>query len=251
MRPEATGYGVAYFASEMLGTRDEMLEGKRCLVSGAGKVAQFVMEKLIQLGAKVLTFSDSSGYIYDPDGLDEEKLEWLKELKNVRRGRIREFAEKYPEAEYSASEAGGLDENPLWTHKADCAFPCATQNEINRTDADNLLSNGVKLVCEGANMPTTPDGAALFLNRGILYAPGKAANAGGVAVSGLEMAQNSMHLSWTHEEVDSRLKEIMRGIHSACLQAAGEYGAPGNYAIGASIAGFVRIADAMIEQGIV
>jgi glutamate dehydrogenase (NADP+) len=251
MRREATGYGVVYFASEMLATRDETLEGKRCLVSGAGKVAQFVMEKLIQFGAKVVTFSDSSGYVYDPDGVNHEKLEFLKELKNVRRGRIREFAERYPEAEYMAAEMGGLDENPLWTRKADCAFPCATQNEINHADAENLLRNGVQLICEGANMPTVPDGVKTFTNRGVLYAPGKAANAGGVAVSGLEMAQNSMRFAWTHEEVDSRLKVIMKSIHAACLDAAEEYGTPGNYVNGASIAGFVRVADAMIDQGII
>ena len=251
MRPEATGYGVVYFASEMLATRDETLEGKRCLVSGAGKVAQFVMEKLIQFGAKVVTFSDSSGYVYDPDGVDREKLEFLKELKNMRRGRIREFAEKYPGAEYMAAEMGGLDENPLWTRKADCAFPCATQNEINHADAENLLRNGVQLICEGANMPTVPDGVKTFTNRGVLYAPGKAANAGGVAVSGLEMAQNSMRFAWTHEEVDSRLKVIMKGIHTACLDAAEDYGAPGNYVNGSSIAGFIRVADAMIDQGVI
>ncbi len=251
MRPEATGYGVVYFASEMLATRDETLEGKRCLVSGAGKVAQFVMEKLIQFGAKVVTFSDSSGYVYDPDGVDREKLEFLKELKNMRRGRIREFAEKYPGAEYMAAEMGGLDENPLWTRKADCAFPCATQNEINHADAENLLRNGVQLICEGANMPTVPDGVKTFTNRGVLYAPGKAANAGGVAVSGLEMAQNSMRFAWTHEEVDSRLKVIMKSIHTACLDAAAEYGTPGNYVSGANIAGFIRVADAMIDQGVI
>ena len=249
MRPEATGYGVVYFASEMLAVRGDALEGKRCLVSGAGKVAQHVMEKLIDLGAKVVTFSDSSGYVYDPDGIDAEKLEWLKELKNIRRGRIREFAEKYPGAEYAA--AGGLDENPLWTRKADCAFPCATQNEINRTDAENLLRNGIGLVCEGANMPATPDAVAMFVDKGVLYAPGKAANAGGVAVSGLEMAQNSMHLAWGREEVDERLRTTMKNIHTACLDAAEEYGAPGSYVSGAGIAGFIRVADAMIDQGII
>ncbi len=251
MRPEATGYGVVYFASEMLAAGNGTLEGKSCLVSGAGKVAQFVMEKLIQVGAKVVTFSDSSGYVYDSDGLDAGKLEWLKELKNVRRGRIREFAEKYPSAEFAGAETLGLEENPLWTRKADCAFPCATQNEINRADAENLARNGIRLVCEGANMPTTPDAVELLLNRGVLYAPGIAANAGGVAVSGLEMAQNSMHLPWAREEVDTRLKAIMKSIHAACLEAAQEYGAPGDYVKGANIAGFMRIADAMIDQGIV
>jgi glutamate dehydrogenase (NADP+) len=251
MRPEATGYGVAYFASEMLATRDDTLEGKRCLVSGAGKVALFAMEKLIHLGARVVSFSDSSGFIHDPDGLDGEKLAWLKDLKTLRRGPIRAFAEKYHDAEYIGAELGGLRENPLWTRKADCAFPCATQNEISEADAENLLRNGVQLVCEGASMPTSSGGMKAFLDGGILYAPGKAANAGGVAVSGLEMAQNSMRLPWTREEVDSRLKVIMKSIHAACLEAAAEYGTPGNYVNGASIAGFLRVADAMIDQGIV
>lgn len=251
LRLESTGYGVVYFASEMLATQDQTLEGKSCLVSGAGKVAQFVIEKLIDLGAKVVTFSDSSGYIYDPDGVDREKLEWLKELKNVRRGSIREFAEKYPGAEYTSAEIGGLDENPIWSREANCAFPCATQNEINHRDAQNLLRNGVQLVCEGANMPTTPDAMKAFTDRRILYAPGKAANAGGVAVSGLEMAQNSMRFAWTREEVDRRLKVIMKNIHEACLNAAEEFGTPGNYVNGANIAGFLRVADAMIDQGVV
>jgi glutamate dehydrogenase (NADP+) len=251
MRPEATGYGVAYFAEEMLKTRNDTIEGKRCLVSGSGKVAQFVIEKLIDLGAKVVAFSDSSGSVYDPDGVDHDKLEWLKELKNMRRGRVREFAEKYPSAEFISAEVGGLGENPLWAHKADCAFPCATQHEINLQDAENLLKNGVLLVCEGANMPATPDAMKLFTNRRVLYAPGKAANAGGAAVSGLEMAQNSMRFAWTQEEVDSRLKVTMKNIHAACLDAAEEYGMPGNYVNGANIAGFVRVADAMIDQGIV
>jgi glutamate dehydrogenase (NADP+) len=251
LRLESTGYGLVYFASEMLATRDETLEGKSCLVSGAGKVAQFVMEKLIHLGAKVVSFSDSSGYVYDPEGVNSEKLEWLKELKNVRRGRIREFAERYPGAEYASAEMGSLDENPLWTRKADCAFPCATQNEINHRDAQNLLQNGVQLVCEGANMPATPDAIKAFTDKHVLYAPGKAANAGGVAVSGLEMAQNSMRFAWTREEVDGRLKVIMKDIHEACLNAAKEFGTPGNYVNGANIAGFMRVADAMIDQGVI
>jgi glutamate dehydrogenase (NADP+) len=251
MRLESTGYGVAYFATEMLATRDQTLEGKSCLVSGSGKVAQFVIEKLIDLGAKVVTFSDSSGYIYDPDGVDSEKLKWLKELKNLHRGRIREFAERYPSTEFTSAEIGGWDENPLWARKADCAFPCATQNEINRKDAQNLLQNGVQLICEGANMPATPDAIRAFTDQRILYAPGKAANAGGVAVSGLEMAQNSMRFSWTREEVDDRLKVIMKNIHEACLDAAEEFGTPGNYANGANIAGFMRVAEAMIDQGVI
>jgi glutamate dehydrogenase (NADP+) len=251
MRPEATGYGVAYFAAEMLATRNETLEGKTCLVSGSGKVAQFTMEKLIDLGARVVTFSDSSGYIHDHEGVDPTKLAWLKDLKNIRRGRVREFAEKYPSADYIPSEAGSLDESPLWHHKADCAFPCATQNEINIKDAQNLLQNEVYLVSEGSNMPTTPEGMKLFVGRGVLYGPGKAANAGGVAVSGLEMAQNSMRYSWTREELDQRLRMIMTNIHKACLDAAEEFGTSGNYVSGASIAGFVKVADAMIDQGVI
>ncbi len=248
MRSESTGYGVVYFAREMLATRDESLEGKVCLVSGSGKVAQYVIEKLIDCGARVVTFSDSSGCIHDPEGIDREKLAWLKEMKNIRRGRVREFAEKFPDAEYF--QAGSLEENPLWTRKADCAFPCATQNEINRRDAENLIRNGVKLVCEGANMPTTPEGLNLLLDNGVLYAPGKAANAGGVAVSGLEMAQNSMHYAWNPEEIDSRLGEIMTNIHHTCARVATEYDTPGNYLNGANIAGFIKVADAMIDQGV-
>jgi glutamate dehydrogenase (NADP+) len=251
MRPEATGYGVVYFAGEMLATQNESLEGRTCLVSGSGKVAVFTIEKLIGLGARVITFSDSSGYVHDPDGVDREKLAWLKDLKYIRRGRVREFAEKYPSAEYFPAEARELDENPLWSHKADCAFPCATQNEIDAPDARNLLENGIRLVCEGANLPVTPDAASLFLDRGILYAPGKAANAGGIAASGLEMAQNSMRFAWTRDEVDSRLKVIMASIHEACLAAATEFGSPGNYVNGANIAGFVKVAEAMCDQGVV
>jgi glutamate dehydrogenase (NADP+) len=251
MRVESTGYGVVYFASEMLAARDDVLEGKTCLVSGSGKVAQFVIEKLMDFGAKVVTFSDSSGCIYDPDGVDREKLEWLKELKNMYRGRVRRYAEKFPGAEYISAEIGGLDENPLWTRKGDCAFPCATQNEINSRDAKNLSENGVQLVCEGANMPTTADAIKVLTDRRVLFAPGKAANAGGVAVSGLEMAQNSMRFAWTREEVDGRLKVIMKDIHEACLAAAAEFGTPGNYTNGANIAGFMRVADAMIDQGVI
>jgi glutamate dehydrogenase (NADP+) len=251
MRLESTGYGVVYFAAEMLATRDQALEGKTCLVSGCGKVAQHVMEKLIELGAKVVTFSDSSGYVYDPDGVDKEKLEWLKDLKNLHRGRIREFAEKYTGAEFTSTEIGGWEESPLWTRKADCAFPCATQNEINPKDARNLLRNGVQLVCEGANMPTTPDAIKILTDQRILYGPGKAANAGGVAVSGLEMAQNSMRYAWTREEVDCRLKVIMKNIHESCVSAAAEFGTPGHYVNGANIAGFMRVADAMIDQGVI
>lgn len=251
IRPEATGYGAAYFASEMLSTRNETLEGKTCLVSGSGNVAQYAIEKLIHLGAKTVTISDSSGFIYDPEGIDHEKLAFVKELKNMRRGRIMEYAEKYKDAEYVPATGSSLDQKPLWNHKADCAFPCATQNEINAKDAQNLIDNGVYVVSEGANMPTTFDGVKLFLDSGILYAPGKAANAGGVAVSGFEMTQNSMRCSWTRDEVDSALKQVMESIHTACAEAADRFGTPGNYVHGANIAGFIKVADAMIDQGVV
>ena len=250
IRPEATGYGSVYFAAEMLATRNETLEGKTCLVSGSGNVAQFTAEKLIDLGAKVVTLSDSSGYIYDESGIDRKKLEHVKILKNVRRGRIKEYADKYPEAVYTAVDPA-LDYNPLWNHKVDCAFPSATQNEINGKDAQNLVNNGVMLVCEGANMPTVPEGIDIFLQEKLLYGPGKAANAGGVSVSGLEMTQNSMRLVWTREEVDNRLKMIMKSIHQTALEAAEQYGTPGNYMNGANIAGFVKVVDAMLDQGLV
>jgi glutamate dehydrogenase (NADP+) len=250
IRPEATGYGSVYFAAEMLATRNETLEGKTCLVSGSGNVAQFTAEKLIDLGAKVVTLSDSSGYIYDERGIDRKKLEYVKVLKNVRRGRIKEYADKYAEAVYTAVDPA-LDYNPLWDHKVDCAFPSATQNEINGKDARNLVNNGVMLVCEGANMPTVPEGIDIFLQEKLLYGPGKAANAGGVSVSGLEMTQNSMRLVWTREEVDNRLKMIMKSIHQTALEAAGQYGTPGNYMNGANIAGFVKVVDAMLDQGLV
>jgi glutamate dehydrogenase (NADP+) len=250
IRPEATGYGSVYFAAEMLTTRNQTLEGKTCLVSGSGNVAQFTTEKLIELGAKVVTLSDSSGYIHDESGIDREKLEYVKILKNVRRGRIEEYADKYSSAVYTALEPA-LDYNSLWAHKADCAFPSATQNEINGKDAQNLIDNGVILVCEGANMPTVPEGIDVFKEHKILYGPGKAANAGGVSVSGLEMTQNSMRLAWTREEVDDRLKLIMKTIHSTCMDAAERYGAAGNYEAGANIAGFVKVVDAMLDQGLV
>lgn len=250
IRPEATGYGAVYFAAEMLSTRNETFEGKACLISGSGNVAQYATEKLIELGGKVVTLSDSSGYIYDEKGIDREKLDYVMELKNLRRGRIQEYAQKYPEAVYTPVDPA-LDYNPLWDHKADCAFPCATQNEINKIDAENLVKNGVYLVSEGANMPTVPEGVDIFLDNNFLYGPGKAANAGGVSVSGLEMTQNSMRLSWSREEVDNRLRMIMNNIHTACIEAAEEYGAPGNYVAGANIAGFVKVADAMMAQGVV
>jgi glutamate dehydrogenase (NADP+) len=250
IRPEATGYGSVYFASEMLATRNKSLEGMTCLVSGAGNVAQFTLEKLIELGAKPVTFSDSSGYIYDASGIDRQKLAYIKELKNFRRGRVKEYTDQFPEAVYAEVDASA-DCNPLWDHKADCAFPSATQNEINAKDAQNIVNNGVMLVCEGANMPTVIDGINIFLSNNMLFAPGKAANAGGVSVSGLEMTQNSMRLSWTRQEVDDRLRLIMHSIHGTCLSAAAQYGMPGNYVAGANIAGFVKVVDAMIDQGVV
>jgi glutamate dehydrogenase (NADP+) len=250
IRPEATGYGSVYFAAEMIATRNDTLKDKTCLVSGSGNVAQFTTEKLIELGAKVVTLSDSSGCIYDEKGIDKKKLEFVKVLKNVRRGRIKEYADKYSEAVYTDVDPA-LDHNPLWDHKADCAFPSATQNEINAKDAQNLVDNGVFLVSEGANMPTVPEGVDLFLQEKLLYGPGKAANAGGVSVSGLEMTQNSMRLVWTREEVDNRLKMIMKSIHQTSLDAAEQYGTPGNYVNGANIAGFVKVVDAMLDQGLV
>jgi glutamate dehydrogenase (NADP+) len=250
IRPEATGYGCVYFAAEMLATRQQTLLGKTCLVSGSGNVAQYTVEKLLELGAKPLTLSDSSGYVYDEAGIDREKLAFVMDLKNQRRGRIKEYADKYKGVSYVSLD-GKLDHNPLWAHKADCAFPSATQNEVNGKDAANLLRNGVLVVAEGANMPTALDGVVLFLDAGILYGPGKAANAGGVAVSGLEMAQNSMRFSWTRAEVDNRLRLIMKSIHEACVQTADRFGTPGNYVNGANIAGFLKVADAMLDQGVV
>jgi glutamate dehydrogenase (NADP+) len=250
IRPEATGYGSVFFAQEMLTTRQQTLEGKICLVSGSGNVAQFTTEKIIQLGGTVVTLSDSIGYIYDEKGIDLDKLVYVKYLKNVKRGRIREYAEKYPEAVYMEFDPAA-DHSPLWNHKADCAFPSATQNEINDLDAQNLVNNGIQVVCEGANMPTTLEGVDIFLDHKILFAPGKAANAGGVAVSGLEMSQNAMRIKWTRQEVEDRLRKIMQHIHIACLTASEEYGTPGNYVNGANIAGFVKVADAMMDQGVV
>ena len=250
IRPEATGYGSVYFAVEMLAVKRQTLKGKTCLVSGSGNVAQYTTEKIIEFGGKVLTLSDSSGYIYDEEGIDSEKLASIQKLKNIQRGRISEYADEYPNAVYTEAEPSP-DYNPLWNHKADCAFPSATENEINKKDAQNLVKNGVKLVSEGANMPSTAEAVDIFLDKKLLYAPGKAANAGGVAVSGLEMAQNSMRLNWPMEEVDNRLKIIMRSIHKTCLDAAEEYGQPGNYVIGANIAGFVKVVNAMLDQGLV
>ncbi|HKL23093.1 MAG TPA: NADP-specific glutamate dehydrogenase [Tichowtungia sp.] len=243
IRPEATGYGSVYFAEEMLKTRDETFEGKICAVSGSGNVAQYTVQKVTELGGKCVTLSDSAGSIHDPDGIDAEKLAWVMELKNVRRGRIKEYAEKFG-AKY-------LEGERPWSVTCDCAFPSATQNEINEEDAERLLNNGCYVVSEGANMPSTPEAVNLFVRNKILYGPGKAANAGGVATSGLEMSQNSMRMKWTREEVDEKLNTIMVNIHEAARQAAEEYGQPGNYVLGANIAGFIKVADAMLDQGIV
>jgi glutamate dehydrogenase (NADP+) len=250
IRPEATGYGCVYFAAEMLGTRGQTLEGKKCLVSGSGNVAQYTVEKILDLGGKPITLSDSNGYIYDEAGITKEKLAFVMDLKNVRRGRMEEYVGKFKTAVYTPTDAK-LNFNPLWNHKADCAFPSATQNEITGNDATNLLRNGVFVVAEGANMPTTIDGVKRFLDARILYGPGKAANAGGVATSGLEMAQNSMRLPWTREEVDSRLRMIMQSIHKTCVDVAARFGTPGNYVNGANIGGFLKVADAMMDQGVV
>ncbi len=250
IRPEATGYGAVYFAAEMLGTKNETIEGKTCLVSGSGNVAQFTVEKIIDLGGRVVTLSDSSGYIFDEKGIDTKKLDFVKYLKNVKRGRIQEYAEEYKGAVYTPVDPS-LGHNPLWDHKAHCALPCATENEINDQDAANLIKNGIQLVCEGANMPSTPEAIDIFIDNNLLYAPGKAANAGGVAVSGLEMAQNSMRLSWPRQEVDNRLKQIMKSIHKTCLEAADDYNVSGNYMAGANIAGFVKVVNAMLDQGLV
>jgi len=250
IRPEATGYGCVYFAQEMLKTKKQSLEGKTCLVSGSGNVSQYTVEKLIDLGAKAVTLSDSDGAIYDADGIDREKLAWVMDLKNNRRGRIKEYTEKFKKAVYHPTDKK-LDHNWLWNIKADCAFPSATQNEINAKDAANLIKNGVKVVSEGANMPSTLDATKAFLDGKVLYGPAKAANAGGVATSGLEMSQNSMRLSWTREEVDDRLHKIMISIHKACHETAEEYGTPGNYVNGANIAGFLKVANSMLDQGLV
>jgi glutamate dehydrogenase (NADP+) len=250
IRPEATGYGAVYFADEMLKTRKEDLKDKIALVSGSGNVSQYTVEKLITLGAKPVTLSDSSGYIYDEQGIDRDKLAYVMELKNNRRGRISEYADKFKGVVFTKTDPK-LDHNPLWNHKAQCAFPSATQNEINGKDAANLLKNGCYVVSEGANMPSTIDAVNQFLDAKILFGPGKAANAGGVATSGLEMAQNSMRIKWTREEVDARLFSIMKTIHEVCYRTAEKYGTPGNYVNGANIAGFTKVAEAMLDQGLV
>jgi glutamate dehydrogenase (NADP+) len=249
IRPEATGYGCVYFAANMLETRDDSLEGKRCIVSGSGNVAQYATQKILDLGGTPLTFSDSSGWIYDPDGIDRERLAWVMELKNVRRGRLSEYVNEFSNARYTPAVDG---RHPaLWSVDADAAFPCATQNEVDGNEARSLIESGIQLVSEGANMPVTSDGQDVFLDAGILYAPGKAANAGGVAVSALEMAQNAARVHWTRDEVDRRLGDIMKSIHTQCVEAAEEYGFAGNYLHGANIAGFIRVADTMLDQGIV
>jgi len=250
IRPEATGYGCVYFAEEMLKSRKDKLEGKVCLVSGSGNVSQYTIEKLLDLGAKPVTVSDSNGVIYDPDGIDREKLAYVLELKNVKRGRIRDYADHHKKAIFMPTDVK-LEHNPLWNIKADCAFPSATQNEITAKDATNLIKNGIKLVAEGANMPSTLEATKLFLDAKILYGPAKAANAGGVATSGLEMSQNSARISWTREEVDDKLHKIMISIHRNCYETAEKYGTPGNLVNGANIAGFMKVADAMLDQGLV
>ena len=244
MRPEATGYGACYFAQAMLATRGKSFEGQTVLVSGSGNVAQHAAEKAMELGAKVVSLSDSDGSIYDPDGFTPEKIAYVKKLKNVIRGRIKEYVKEYPNAQYFPGERP-------WGIKCDIAMPCATQNEIELKDAKKLVANGCYCVCEGANMPTTPDAIALFQGAKMLYSPGKASNAGGVATSGLEMSQNSMRLKWTSEEVDEKLHRIMADIHAACLKYGTEEDGYINYVKGANIAGFIKVANAMVDQGLV
>jgi glutamate dehydrogenase (NADP+) len=250
IRTEATGYGLIYFAENMLQSKGDSMKGKVCLVSGSGNVAQYAIEKIVHLGGKAVTTSDSTGFIYDSDGITKEKLDFLKDLKNNKRGRIKEYADKFKSARYQDTDVKS-DHNPLWDIKADCAFPCATQNEVSGKDAANLVKNKVKLLGEGANMPTTIEGINVLLENGVMYSPGKAANAGGVATSGLEMMQNFTGTNWTSEEVDSKLKAIMKNIHDTCLAAANEYGKPGNYMVGANIAGFLKVAKAMQAQGVI
>jgi len=244
IRPEATGYGCVYFAQNMLATRKQDFKGKVCTVSGSGNVAQYTVKKLNALGARVVTLSDSNGTIVDADGINAEKLAWVMDLKNGRRGRISEYVAHVKGAKF-------LEGQRPWCVPCDCAFPSATQNELTGEDAQRLVANGCKLVAEGANMPSTPEAVDVFLSKGILYGPGKAANAGGVATSGLEMSQNSMRISWSREEVDAKLKGIMKTVHDNARAAAAEYGQPDNYVMGANIAGFVKVADAMIDQGLV
>ena len=244
MRPEATGYGTCYFAQAMLATRGDSLSGKTVAISGSGNVAQYAAQKCLQLGAKVVTMSDSNGCIYDPEGIDEDKLAYIMQLKNIFRGRIKEYVEKYPSAQY-------FDRQRPWSVKCDVAMPCATQNELNGDEAKTLLSNGCTCVAEGANMPCTPEAIEAFQSAKILYSPGKASNAGGVATSGLEMTQNSIRLKWTREEVDANLMRIMTDIHEACVKYGTEEDGYVNYVKGANIAGFIKVAEAMMAQGLV
>lgn len=250
IRPEATGYGTVYFVREMLKTQGKSFSGLSVAISGSGNVAQFAAEKVIDLGGKPVTLSDSTGFIYDPDGIDRDKLAFVMHLKNVARGTIDEYVEKYPGAKFQARNVG-LDHNPVWSHKVDVALPCATQNELNEVDAGNLVDNGCLAIGEGANMPCTPHAVEVFQKARVLFGPGKAANAGGVATSALEMSQNSQRLSWTREEVDAKLDAIMTNIHTQAAAAAKEYGREGDYVMGANIAGFVKVAKAMQSQGIV
>ncbi len=250
IRPEATGYGCVYFAEEMLKTQDKRLKGLKVLISGSGNVAQFAAEKALDRGARVLTFSDSDGFIYDEQGMDAEKIAYVMKLKNERRGRIREFVDQYPHAHYQATNPNAAH-NPLWDIKADVALPCATQNEIVEADAINMMRNGVFCISEGANMPSTPKAIETFIEHKVHFGPGKAANAGGVACSALEMSQNSMRLSWSREEVDQRLHQIMINIHDNCQSTAKRFGHPGNLVMGANIAGFIKVANAMLDQGVV
>ena len=249
IRPEATGWGLIYFAMYMLEAKGDSLAGKKCIVTGSGNVAQFAIEKILQNGGIPVTASDSSGFIYDPDGIDMEKLEYIMDLKEVRRGRINEYAEKYPNAQFTPRDSS-VAANPIWEVKADLALPCATQNELIKEDAENLVKNGIMLVAEGANMPCTPDAIEVFQKAGVMYAPGKASNAGGVATSGLEMVQNFGGIYWTSEEVDQKLQGIMKNIHDICLDTAKKYGHEGDYMAGANIAGFIKVADAMIAEGV-
>jgi len=250
IRTEATGYGLIYFAEFMLQQKSDSIKGKTCLVSGSGNVAQYAIEKILELGGKVVTASDSSGFILDEEGFTAEKLAFLKDLKNNRRGRIKEYAERFSNVVYQDVHEND-EHNPLWDVKAQCAFPCATQNEVNAKDAQNLVRNGVMLLAEGANMPTSIEAINILIDNGVMYSPGKAANAGGVATSGLEMTQNFMGSHWTSEEVDRKLHSIMKEIHDTSLAAAKEYGKPGNYLIGANIAGFLKVARAMEAQGVI
>ena len=250
IRPEATGYGLVYFAREMLAAQGQSFEGKLVSISGSGNVAQFACEKVLDLGGKPVTMSDSSGFIHDPAGIDREKLAWIMDLKNNRRGRISEYAAHFDGVTFTAS-APEPTPNGLWGINADVALPCATQNELNGPEAQMLVDNNVMAVAEGANMPCTPEAVEVFQKNGVLFAPGKASNAGGVATSGLEMSQNSLRLSWTREEVDERLDAIMVGIHKAAYETAKEYGRDGDYVFGANVAGFLKIAEAMQAQGVV